>query len=318
MRSPIEEDLPPIRFDVNLFKPEEPAMGPTSEEGEPFAKVLQAELYSIDMRRVCARFGPQAVPADNPENQAPRDAQELAHFDKTMRQQALSRNLVGLTLSGGGIRSATFNLGVIQALASLRILRRFDYLSTVSGGGYIGGWLAAWLRREGEAPGPDEPTRVDGLVLPNARPDDPFENVERELDVSRLEQAGATRPVIEDHRIVDEEPEAIHHLRSYSNYLNPRPGLFTADTWTVLAIYLRNFLLNQLMLLPIAVAFVLTIWLLVLLYAPHSLQARPILVRTLGATFLFLLVFAFFIIGLEDLQALSPAVGTPSPVVGAR
>ncbi|MBS0583487.1 MAG: hypothetical protein JSS42_10355 [Proteobacteria bacterium] len=44
----------------------------------------------------------------------------------------------GLALSGGGIRSATFCLGLIQGLARNGLLRRFDYLSTVSGGGYIG------------------------------------------------------------------------------------------------------------------------------------------------------------------------------------
>ncbi|MGH8122801.1 MAG: hypothetical protein ACREPT_08515, partial [Rudaea sp.] len=46
--------------------------------------------------------------------------------------------LAGLALSGGGIRSATFCLGLIRGLAQNGILRRFDYLSTVSGGGYIG------------------------------------------------------------------------------------------------------------------------------------------------------------------------------------
>lgn len=50
---------------------------------------------------------------------------------------------VGLALSGGGIRSATFGLGVLQALAADRKLDCFDYLSTVSGGGYIGSWLSA-------------------------------------------------------------------------------------------------------------------------------------------------------------------------------
>ena len=44
----------------------------------------------------------------------------------------------GLALSGGGVRSATFCFGLIQGLARNRLLRRFDYLSTVSGGGYIG------------------------------------------------------------------------------------------------------------------------------------------------------------------------------------
>ena len=52
-----------------------------------------------------------------------------------------------LCLSGGGIRSASFGLGVLQALARRKLLFNFHYLSTVSGGGYIGGWLTAWRRR---------------------------------------------------------------------------------------------------------------------------------------------------------------------------
>ena len=51
--------------------------------------------------------------------------------------------LRALCMSGGGIRSAAFGLGIIQGLAKLGLLGRFDYLSTVSGGGYIGGWLSA-------------------------------------------------------------------------------------------------------------------------------------------------------------------------------
>ena len=47
-------------------------------------------------------------------------------------------DLVGLSLSGGGIRSATFNLGLLQALSRYNLLEKIDYLSTVSGGGYIG------------------------------------------------------------------------------------------------------------------------------------------------------------------------------------
>ena len=47
-------------------------------------------------------------------------------------------------LSGGGIRSASFALGILQGLARFGVLGQFDYLSTVSGGGYIGSWLTAW------------------------------------------------------------------------------------------------------------------------------------------------------------------------------
>ena len=51
----------------------------------------------------------------------------------------------GLALSGGGIRSAAFSLGVMQALDKAKIFKLFDYLSTVSGGGYIGSSLTWWL-----------------------------------------------------------------------------------------------------------------------------------------------------------------------------
>src|SRR5512139_3657988 len=62
------------------------------------------------------------------------------------RDDGPDRPLAGLAFSGGGIRSATFNLGITQALAELNLLRQFDYLSCVSGGGYIGGWLSAFIR----------------------------------------------------------------------------------------------------------------------------------------------------------------------------
>lgn len=51
------------------------------------------------------------------------------------------RGTWGLALSGGGIRSATFCLGLIRGLARNQILKQFDFLSTVSGGGYVGSSL---------------------------------------------------------------------------------------------------------------------------------------------------------------------------------
>jgi predicted acylesterase/phospholipase RssA len=54
-----------------------------------------------------------------------------------------------LCLSGGGIRSAAFSLGVLQSLARAEILLDFHYLSTVSGGGYTGAWLAAVMKHGG-------------------------------------------------------------------------------------------------------------------------------------------------------------------------
>lgn len=55
------------------------------------------------------------------------------------------KDAVGLGLSGGGIRSATFNLGLLQALKRKDSLKNIDYLSTVSGGGYIGSSFT-WLK----------------------------------------------------------------------------------------------------------------------------------------------------------------------------
>ena len=123
-----------------------------------------------------------------------------------------------LCLSGGGIRSATFALGVLQELARTKLLDKFSYLSTVSGGGYMGGWFSAWIHRHPE-----------GLA-----------GVMRELGAKADTK-------------LEPESEPIQHLRTYSNYLTPRFGLFSADTWTVAAIVVRNLILNWLVLVPMLV-----------------------------------------------------------------
>ena len=78
----------------------------------------------------------------------PRVDGEASGPDSALRSyfaEALRQKQAALCLSGGGIRSAAFSLGVLQALARHGLLGRFHYLSTVSGGGYIGGWLGAML-----------------------------------------------------------------------------------------------------------------------------------------------------------------------------
>src|SRR5438045_9727911 len=97
----------------------------------------------------------------------------------------VSRPFSALCISGGGIRSATFALGAIQSLAEHGLLAQFDYLSTVSGGGYIGSWLSAWT------------TRLNGIeaVVPHLRADAPHPGP-AELD-------------------------PVEHLREYTNYPPP-------------------------------------------------------------------------------------------------
>ncbi|MGA8406505.1 MAG: patatin-like phospholipase family protein [Candidatus Acidiferrales bacterium] len=192
-------------------------------------------------------------PADEPnwpaEDQPWVDAVRKAH----------SLNLVGLAFSGGGIRSATFNLGVLQALADLNLLKRIDYLSTVSGGGYIGGWLAAWTKRAKS-----------------------FALVQNALATNRVHQEG------------DREPSPIRFLRMFSNYLTPKLGIFSGDTWATIGIYLRNMLLNQVVLLALLTA---------LLLLPRAAErfARaiwfsPILGETWMLVATVLLLLAFFTI----------------------
>lgn len=78
---------------------------------------------------------------------------ERAAINERRRNAGVSLDapVVGVALSGGGIRSATFCLGLFQALARLKLLSRIDLLSTVSGGGYFGGFLGAALSRPGSS-----------------------------------------------------------------------------------------------------------------------------------------------------------------------
>ena len=144
---------------------------------------------------------------------------------------ARKNHLQGICFSGGGIRSATFNLGVLQGLAKLGILSHFDYLSSVSGGGYIHEWLAGWIKREEQ----EFQERAEEAV-PAYHPGDGFKKVEKQL---------IPLPFDRDNSV---HPAPIRWLRRYSNYLTPQKGLFTADTWVAIAVWLRNTFLNQLIL----------------------------------------------------------------------
>jgi len=133
-------------------------------------------------------------------------------LEKLRRQE---KPLSALCISGGGIRSATFALGALQGLVGHGLLDQFDYLSTVSGGGYIGSWLTAWIKRAGGL------ENVIPRLRPNAEP------------------------------VPSGEVDPIGHLREYNNYLSPRLGFFSADTWTLGATVVRNILLNWLVLVPL-------------------------------------------------------------------
>lgn len=281
-----------------------------------------------------------------------------------MGKEPIPTGLVGLALSGGGIRSATFCLGVLQALCDLRLLFIFDYLSTVSGGGFIGGWWSAWMGRtsrsvqvslepydtldyntlslalaqfhylsldasgmtlccdrrvseadeialsaalepslqqyiewrSGHAATPSEQTA--GLT-PDRKP---VADAERKLKrwtkaeeqwksvvdllveqscsnipqrgsdcvfppPERIEPERAQRYVYESvpgHGLEEREELAesamlagddpVHHLRLYGNYLTPRKGLTSKDTWRAVLVVTRNLVMTWLVLLPLIFA----------------------------------------------------------------
>jgi hypothetical protein len=76
-------------------------------------------------------------------------AAELEEISRRDGEGADKDRLVGLALSGSGIRSATFGLGVLETLKKFGLLKKVHYLSTVSGGSHIGAWLVANCRRNG-------------------------------------------------------------------------------------------------------------------------------------------------------------------------
>jgi hypothetical protein len=100
----------------------------------------------VDVGKDAGVFSMSEALARLPEEVA---AAEQAYIEAWRRVtgRADRTKLTGLALSGGGIRSAVFCLGVLQALANRNVLRNFDYLSTVSGGGYIGSSLTWFTQR---------------------------------------------------------------------------------------------------------------------------------------------------------------------------
>lgn len=184
--------------------------------------VLKDELNMIQRRRSHAGImpAPASLPL-HPDNRNTEEKLKEYYRDAAAADPPLS----ALSLSGGGIRSAAFALGVLQGLAKRGLLDKFDYLSTVSGGGYAGSFLSAWVQRAG------------------------FDEVLADLRGER-----ATDP-----------DSPVRHLRRYSNYLNSHTGLLSADRLANIILYLRNLLLNWLVILPVIIVAIVAVKLVTIL-----------------------------------------------------
>ncbi len=169
------------------------------ESAELPGRVFQAEIDVINKRRSTFNI-------------------DHVYNNDSLRPQA-QLGLQGLALSGGGIRSSTFNLGVIQALERCNLINNFDYLSTVSGGGYIGSCLSSYWT------GFADDEESTGNATTASLPRFPFR-----------------------HKAGEPETHAFRHLRDHSNYLKPaRPfaGL------RLYGLFLRGLLINALIILPL-------------------------------------------------------------------
>jgi hypothetical protein len=152
-------------------------------------------------------------------------------------------DFVGLALSGGGIRSATISLGLLQALAKSGLLKHFDYLSTVSGGGYIGGFLGGLYVRDREAnrsDGAGSNYAVEGVPkdkAPQAAQPDAVGKPDTS-PVSR-EKAPEASPAEVSETLEDPTAFETSWLRENGRYLAPAGA---ADEWAGFAVVLRNLL----------------------------------------------------------------------------
>jgi hypothetical protein len=125
--------------------------------GLPFSEVFDAELGEVERR-----WAQLARPTER----------RLAE----RRQPSVEHGLVGLALSGGGIRSASVSLGALQALDRRGVFEHVDYMSTVSGGGYVGSSISALMRRgtptESEVAGLVSLRQEAGSVIVSVMPDE--------------------------------------------------------------------------------------------------------------------------------------------------
>jgi hypothetical protein len=149
-------------------------------------------------------------------------------------------DVIGLALSGGGIRSATFNLGLLQGLQRLGLLRLFDYVSTVSGGGYVGSFWSEWLARQQQATRDQHPEKG------------PVDIDEARLFPTVVEEGPMPRSVVD----TDEE----RHLREFSRFLAPRWGFFEVEMWTAIVAVLAG-LVPALFIATSVIGVALVLWL---------------------------------------------------------
>ncbi len=152
------------------------------------------------------------------------ESQENGYIEKRRQQHELPEDSFnrGICISGGGIRSATLGLGALQKLMREDLFKHFDYISTVSGGGYIASCLTSLLSSEVQNNPQDNPStqnylQKDQLLAKNS----PF------LDLNLHILDDDTKDA--DQAQILTSKDQLHHLRTHGEYLTPNKGLFSRD-----------------------------------------------------------------------------------------
>ena len=161
---------------------------------------------------------------------------EIRGVEGGPREPTTADEMTGLSLSGGGIRSATFCLGVMQALNAAGVLRKFDYLSTVSGGGYIGSSMTVAMSAATKAAAEKQKESKIGRE---------GESAEATAQSSAADD-GWHFPFGKTGQEVGETDET-RHLRDNSRYLL-QEGV--ASALSAIVIYLRGIAMNVFIVMP--------------------------------------------------------------------
>ena len=170
---------------------------------------------------------------------------------KKKNDRSNNSGVTGLALSGGGIRSATFSLGVMQALAKHNKLGKFDYLSTVSGGGYIGSALTWLLSEKGSTPDFNFGVAADNFPYGTNDPKPETFHSDEEFTLKTGSDTNKNESDIdkeEGNSNLKIQSALLEFVRQRASYLNPGKGISILD---LLGSVLRGMLLNIIVWMPI-------------------------------------------------------------------
>ena len=204
----------------------------SNEPLEPLAGGSFQDLVGAEHKGILSARGDRETQTDTSNEAASEEPKVIRSKD----------DYLGLALSGGGIRSAIFNLGLLQGLHRFDLLRHVDYLATVSGGGYIGGFWSRWLK--------ENPGRINSEPFPD------------EIKESTKNFSGNTRVF---------ESKEIRHIREFSNFLVPRTGMFDTETWGAVVVAFASVIPGVLSALSV-LGLSLVLWLVLTFYfaCPHA------------------------------------------------